>query len=234
VRRVSITILVPCLLFIVSCFAFAQESEQTDSVAPKYPNSYLRVRIMAFDIQTPVSVSLRSSTPDAPKILDEYVPLKPTTTPYENVPSKGDALEISVGGKTKTLNLDLLPDAFYTLLLYENESSLEQRLLQDSFPPGSQSRPPLRIYNFGSNRSALIKVGNFAPIKSPPKTFLEIEMDGSGVLPMQVVVPDPAGGYPAISSGEIVFTEGKSTSIVIIPDYRGKFRPRVWQDAVLE
>lgn len=233
-RRSPKPILIFFLLSFFASFVFAQETEQPDSAAPKRPLSYLRVRIMAFDIETPVSISLKSAAPDAPKILDEYVPIQPSTTPYEGTASKGDALEISIGGKTNTLNLDLLPDTFYTLLLYQNGSNLEQRLLQDSFPPGSLSRPPLRIFNFGSNRSAQIKVGDFAPITSPPGTFQEIELDASGILPMQVIVPDPAGGYPALSSGEILFTQGKSTSIVIIPDYRGKFRPRVWQDAVLE
>ncbi len=196
--------------------------------------SYIRVRVVAVGLQESVSVFLKDAPDDFPPFLESFVPSLPTTTPYEKIASRGKTIELQIGGKASSVTLDLLPSQFYTLLLFQKGSELETKLLQDSFPPEASSQIPLRIFNFGSSRSATIKIGDFPLINSSPSSFQEVSLPALGILPMQIVVPDPEGGYPALNLGEMDLEKGKGTSIFIMPDYRGKFRPRVWRDAVLE
>lgn len=224
------------ITLLMQSFASAQEATESVPAAAnsRGEESYIRVRVVAVGLQEPVSASLKNAPPDFPLFLESFVPSLPTTTPYEKIPSKGKAIELEFGGKSSSVTLDLIPSQFYTLLLYQKGTDLETKLLQDSFPPETSSQIPLRIFNFGSMRSATIKIGDFPIINSFPSSFQEASLPSSGILPMQIVVPDPAGGYPALNLGEIDLRKGKALSIFIMPDYRGKFRPRVWQDAVLE
>jgi hypothetical protein len=154
----------------------------------------------------------------------------PVITPYEELPAKETKLSIRIGSETRDLVVKLDEGIFYTLLLYREEGRLLTPLLQDTFLGSEEPNCHVRVFNFGSNRTANLSIGGNNTQRFPPNSFTELTLPRKRKLAINVTIPDPDGGYPALSSVELGTKSDRSVSVVIVPDYRGKFRPRIWMD----
>ncbi len=236
-KQLPLLLLLPALIC-GAAFSLEASPEKVDGgpviAAAKAPTSFFRVRIMTFQESEPIFVAIQSRNQEDLVLMENVRPSSPTATSYEEIPSKNTTIQLEVGGVSKKYNEDFLPDQFYTLLLYPKGSGLEDILLQDTFIGNPGQFPNLRILNFGSNRNATVVIEGQPTIPVPPNTFIQKVLLGEGTKKMTVTVPDPEGGYPALSMGEIQLSSNRATTIMIAPDYRGKFRPRIWQDGLLE
>jgi len=223
---------IPVLLLCLFASAFpARLGAEPGTAAPnkKLP-AHLRVRAFLMDEKQAISVTLPQPNGDPVELLSAPNGEHPVITPYEDLPANENKLSIRIGSENHDLAVKLDEGIFYTLLLCREGGGLVTPLLQDKFPDSAEPGCHIRVFNFGSNRTANLSVGGKNARQFPPNTFTELMIPPDGKLALHVSIPDPDGGYPAISSAEINTKSAQAVSVVIVPDYRGKFRPRISKD----
>lgn len=209
--------------------AFAQTPEATpEGDAPK-SSAHIRVWAMVYGEKSPFTV--RSETgDDQPVTLLQGKGDAPQRDPYVDVKNgKVKIVLLSGGAPIKTEEIDLLPNDYRTVVVSRKGGSLAMDILQDPLPGQKNFVPAARLFNFGTDRTMEV---SFGPQKAQvsPDSFQVIPLSGSGNIPIKVSLPDPKGGYPALSETDIDLAAHPSWSLVAIPDYRGKLRPRVSPD----
>ena len=109
--------------------------------------------------------------------------------------------------------------------------------LRDTAPSGltlvpSASEARLRIFSGGSNRPARVYTKD-QTLAVQPNSSVEWRIP-AGATRLGVVVASEDGSPPAESVLEFDAIARSGISVWIVPDYRGRFRPRVFADAVRE
>lgn len=224
----KITALLLCLFASasVACLGAGPEPPASNKKLP----AHLRIRAFLMDEKQAISVSLAQPNADPRELLGAPNGGHPINTPYEELPPKETKLSINIGGETRDVAVKLDEGIFYTLLLYREGGRLLTPLLQDTFPGSEEPTCRVRVFNFGSNRTAHLSIGGNNTQRFPPNSFTELTLQPGGKLAINVTIPDPDGGYPALSSADLDTKSDRAVSVVIVPDYRGKFRPRIWMD----
>lgn len=206
----------------------------TGTPSEKKPSAHIRVRVMLFNDKQSISVSLPQDGAGPRSLLALPGTERPVTTSYEEIPIDSDNLAVKVGETPLPTQTTLVEDVYYTLLIYPKAGKIVSKLLQDTFSPDSEKLCRMRIFNLGSERTTMLTLGGGKEIPVGPNTFHELDLQQAGSVPIEVRVLDPAGGHPARSLIAINTGATPACSIVIVPDYRGKFRPRVWNDGPQE
>jgi len=221
-------VLVLCLL--AASFPALRGTEPSAPESNKKPSAHFRIRAFLMDEKQAISVALPQPNAEPLALLSASNGKNPINTPYEEFPPKEMKVDVAIGGKIHEVDVKLDAGIFYTLLLCREGGRLVTRLLQDTFPDPAEPGCHVRVCNFGSDRKAILSVGGNAMRQFDPNTFTELVLPPDGKVPINVSVLNPKGGYPANSNVVINTKSAQAVSVVIVPDYRGNFRPRVWMD----
>ena len=222
------TVVLICLF--ASAFMARLGAEPGTPASNKKLPAHFRVRVFLLDENQAISVNLSQPNADPVELLSAPNGEHPIITPYEELWPKETKLSIRIGSENHDVAVKLDEGLFYTLLVCRDGGGLVTPLLQDTFPDSAEPGCHVRVFNFGSSRTANLSIGGKKPRQFPPNTFRELLLPPDVKLVLNVSIPDPGGGYPAISSAEINTKSAQTVSVVIVPDYRGHFRPRVCQD----
>lgn len=225
----------PLIRSALACWLFvallsAQETAPVPEASPNKSPAHVRVWAMVFAEKTAFAVKLRPKDGEPVSLLDT-----PGETPskgfYGEIPKGVAELSIvSAGQIVDTKSITLASDDYQTILVRRKGSRLVLEVLQDPLPGQKDFPPALRLFNFGTGRVAEVTIGKEGKVVVPDNEFLIKPISQTGEVPLSVVLPDPAGGPPAISSTDIDTRTSPSWSVVTVPDYRGKLRPRVSPD----
>ena len=224
----KITVLLFCLLALASPARLNAEPG-APATNKKLP-AHFRVRAFLMDEKEAISVTLPQPNADPVELLSAPNGEHPIITPYEELPAKEAKLSVRIGNENHDVAVKLDEGIFYTLLLCRHGGGLVTPLLQDTFPDSAEPGCHVRVFNFGSNRTANLSFGETNASQFPPNSFTELILPPAGKLALNVSILDPGGGYPAISSAGINTKSAQAISVVVVPDYRGNFRPRVCKD----
>jgi|GEM_PF-6044809 len=209
---------------------YSQETTLPPEVSSKKSPGHVRVWAMVFAEKTPFAVKLRSKGGEPVSLLETNGDT-PTQGFYTEIPMGRTEVTIVCNGQVLDIGLiDLAPGDYRTIVVRRKGPRLVLEILQDPLPGQKDFPPALRLFNFGTNRIAEITIAKEGNVFVPNNDFLIRPITQSGVVPLSVVLPDPDGGPPAISSTDINTRTSPSWSVVTIPDYRGKLRPRVSPD----
>ena len=209
--------------------AFAQNPETSSEGDASRSSAHLRVWSMVYGEKSPLTV--RSETgDDQPVTLQQSPGDVPQRDSYVDV--RGGKVKIvllSGGAPLKTEEIDLVPNDYRTVVVSRKDGSLALDILQDPLPGQKNFVPSARLFNFGTDRAMEVSLGS-KKARVSPNSFQIVQLSGSGIVPIKVSLPDPKGGFPALSDTDIDLAAHPSWSLVAIPDYRGKLRPRVSPD----
>jgi hypothetical protein len=224
-----ITLLLFC--FLASAFPARMNAEPEPPSSKKKQPAYFRIRVFLLDEKQAVSATLPQPNADPVELLSAPSGEHPITTPYEGLPAKETKLAIRIGSQTHEVDMKLDEGIYYTLLVYREGGGLLTPLLQDTFPDPAEPGCHIRIFNFGSNRTANLSLDGKNEQQFAPNTFTELPaLPVEGKLAINITIPDPGGGYPAIARADINIKAARALSVVIVPDYRGNLRPRIFKD----
>ena len=220
------------LLFCLFAFAILArlDAESGNPSSTKKQSAYFRVRAFLMEEKQPISVTLLQPNVEPVEFLTASNSEQPINTPYEEMPAKEIKLAVRIGSENYDVHVKLNEGIYYTLLVYRESGRLLTPLLQDTFTDPAEPGCHIRVFNFGSERTAILSFRGKSPQQFAPNTFTELTLPSRGKIKINAMVPDPGGGYPAKSSAEISPRSSQAFSVVIVPDYRGKFRPRIWMD----
>ena len=223
--RLSLAVL---LLSVVFCMGQAPES--APSPDERKTPAHVRVWSMLFDESSPVSIKIKTTEPEPTNLLE--APGKGATRGfYAEVPKGAGEITASAAGVVlASAKLDLVPGDYRTILISRQNGKIDLQILQDPLPGQKDFPPAVRLLNFGTGRSAEVTLGGQTKITVPDNKLVITPISAKADLTVQVVLPDPAGGPPAISSTDVDLRTSPSWSMVVTPDYRGKLRPRVSPD----
>lgn len=216
-------------LFFSPALMIAQEAPTPAEPAGKKPGG-LRIWAMVFDEKAPIAIKGRSSD-DEPKTLLEVAGAKPQKSPYLEIPSGKITVSLTQGDQALgSQEIELAENDLKTLLFYRSGGQVKMQVFQDPLPGQKNFPPTLRLLNFGTGRVAEVTLGPSEKISVPENTCFVSKVSKKGSLDLQVVLPDPAGGPAAVSMTDVDMGAHPSWSVLMIPDYRGKIRPRVSPD----
>jgi len=224
----KISILLFCLL--ASAIPARLDAESASPPSAKKQPAYFRVRAFLMEEKQPISVTLPQPNLEPVELLSAPNGERVINTPYEEMPAKEIKLAVRIGSETYDVHAKLDEGIYYTLLVYRESGRLLTPLLQDTFADPTEPGCHIRVFNFGSERTAILSFRGKYAQQFASNTFTELILPSHGKLKINAIVPDPSGGYPAKSSAEINTKSSQAFSVVIVPDYRGKFRPRIWID----
>jgi hypothetical protein len=226
-NRLIRPVLAACLFVSPLC---AQETAPPPEASPAKSPAHVRVWAMVFGEKTPFAVKTKTKEGEPMTLLDTPGD-KPTKGFYAEVPKGPTELTIVANGLVAdTKTVDLVANDYRTILVRRKGARLVLEVLQDPLPGQKDFPPTLRLLNFGTGRVAEVTIGTEGKVLVPDNDFLIKPITQTGEVPLSVVLPDPTGGPPAISSTDIDTRTSPSWSVVTIPDYRGKLRPRVSPD----
>lgn len=206
------------------------DAESRNPPSAKKQPAYFRVRAFLMEEKQPISVALQQPNLDPVELLSAPNGESIISIPYEEMPAKEIKLTVRIGSESFDVNAKLDEGIYYTLLIYRESGRLLTPLLQDTFADPADPDCHIRVFNFGSERTAILTFRGQNAKQFAPNTFTEFTLPSRGKLKIDAMVPDPSGGYPAKSSTEINTNSVQAFSVIIVPDYRGKFRPRIWID----
>lgn len=208
---------------------------QETEVTPPPPGkteipAHLRVWAMVFEENSNIAVRYKKEG-ITPVVLMEAPGEKPMRGSYLEVPKGAGEIELLSGGvPTSSVKLDLLADDYRTLLVSRDGGKLGLQVLQDPIPGQKDFPPAIRLLNFGTGRVAEVTIGAQPKVVVPENRCLITPVEGKGEAVLRVALPDPMGGPAATSTTDVNMGTSPSWSVVMIPDYRGKLRPRVSPD----
>jgi len=207
--------------------------EQLDSPTAKErkgPPAHVRIWAMVYDENTPFAVKAKAAQGD-PIVLIETDGKIPNRSSYVELPKgQTDLSLLSAGTPVKSEKIELKPDDYRTILISRKNGVLSWEVLQDPIPKQKDFPPAVRLLNFGSDRVADVQIGAQPLVKVQPNSFVVAPLTESGTVNINVSLPDPKGGPPATSITDFSTAVSPSWSVVVIPDYRGKLRPRISPD----
>jgi len=221
------------LILTVSTSRLARAQDEnggsTPSASPlEEKRAYVRVWSMAFGGNEDISVTAKSDEEDARSIFHGKGD-QPHLYPYVELKKGSTTISLVAGSESpKQTVVELAPDDFNTALITRQNGAYKLQVLQDPAKRQKDFPPTLRIFNFGSNRTAFLAIGKDQPVEVPPNTFTEVPLPEHQVVAINVTVPNPEGGAPAKSSTEVSTKDCLSWSLTCIPDYRNRIRPRVY------
>jgi hypothetical protein len=222
-------------LSLIFTFAFSRPGEAQEAIPegasdPKRVPAHIRVWVMVFDEKAPISIAFKGKDAESVTLL-EAPGVQPTRGFYVEVPKGSGEIVASAGEIVlASATVDLLPDDHRTVLISRKGGKLNLQVLQDPLPGQKDFPPVVRLLNFGTGRSAEVTLGAQNKVIVPENQMVISQVPAQTDIPLRVVLPDPSGGPPAISSTDIDSRTSPSWSLVVIPDYRGKLRPRVSPD----
>jgi len=208
-----------------------EPEEPTEEELEEQANTgYLRCWVLLSDETLPLAVRITQPGIEEPLPLFEGTPTKPARGGYQLLKKGPARIQIDRGGEPwKTVEFQVEPQTYQTLLFMENGATPKGELLPDRPPLELGHQSQLRIFNVASNRTAILEIDETTRLEIPPETYATHYLTARENIPVRIVVPNE-DGYPAISHSEISTTSAKSWSILIAPDYRGRFRPRTSPD----
>lgn len=223
-----LSILVSCLL---SPFPLqAQEISSPSDEDKKGPLAHVRVWMMVFNENAPLAVKSQSAGGE-PMTIFEGDGKTPSKSSYLEIPHGSTTLSLTTGASpVKSEKIDFKPDDYRTILISRKNGALSWEIFQDPIPGQKDFPPAVRLLNFGTERTADITIGTQPPVKVQPNTCLVTPLLASGEINIAVSLPDPMGGPAATSVTDLNTSISPSWSVIMIPDYRGKLRPRVSPD----
>lgn len=223
----SATIAVSFLALCLTPLA-AQSTEHESAAGRRETAVNLRAWIFPLDLTQAVSVSAASDGADWLSLLASSKDgVAVSAAGYTQIPPGKIRIDLKSGEEVLAAKpWNLREAAHYTVLAWNDAGRWEMQIFEDDLSSARTAERPLRVLNFARGRETTLALDDGEEIPVAKDAVREMKVPGQVTL-VTTRVKSPDGGPPAKSSIEIDISAVPSTYLLIVPDYRGRMRPRV-------
>lgn len=219
-------------LIALSCLSFRAYAQDDKAQIPKEDAgkemSFLRVWWIVD--ASPSGATIQDAAVGFPPISIPFSDRPNSVGSYAPLPAGKHKIEVVVGGQLlDPVEFQARPDTFHTLIVTDLDGTVKATLVSDTMSEGDVGR--LRFYNFAKGKNATISVASDSLVSVVPGSFKEFIVPKKKKFPVSVKV-DLGNGIDARSDTDVEPIASGATSLIVLPDAYGRFRPRFYADAL--